>query len=320
MSDVRSVPAALQAHLNGSATTTCYLLRIAPKAPGFAVVGATSLDRDVVYDDGAGAVTYSAAIGMVPANFQSTSIMAVDNTEIQHLIPEYGMPITEADVARGAYDFAAYSIYLINYEDPGMGHVLIATGELGQMSIEAGIQFWSEATSLTKRLKQSIVQKDSLTCRATFGSQPIGTSGADITERFPCGKALTWAGPFGVSVVGLENSRSFTSAALTAPAGTYTPGMLEWLTGDNAGRQIEVETQEAGGVVGLGFETMFPIRVGDTFRIRRDCTKWKDGANGCKEHWGAEWVLHYRGEPHIPVSDGNSVNTPGVSVGTGSAG
>lgn len=313
---MRTISAELQAHLNGSATTTTLLLRIDPVTPGYPSIGATLLDRDVVYDDGDGEVTYKATIGMVPANIVSSASMEVGNTEIQHLLPETDLPISEADISAGVYDFASYTLMLVNYEDLSMGHVIMPSGhgQLGQMRQENGLSFWSELTALVKLLKQSIVEKDSLTCRAIFGSQPLG-SGAVIEQRFPCGKDVTalWL-PGAVTSVGLETNRAFTASALGAAADVYVPGMLKWITGANAGRTYEVESQTAGGLIGLTFETMFPIEAGDTFQIRPDCTKWKEGNNGCKFHFGTEWVLHYRGEPLIPVADADQINAPGASM------
>src|SRR5690606_6533513 len=292
-------------------------------SPEYPPVGVTALDRDVEYDDGEGdssSVLYHAAICMVPKEIRQSLSMAVDNTEFQHLLAEYPLALTEEDVVAGVYDFADFVLMLVNYEDLTMGHVELMRGQLGQMRVENGMAFWTEQTSLVKQLKQSIVEKDSLTCRATFGSQPIGTPGAEVTQRFPCGfdtSSLWVAGT--VTSVGLESSRTFTASALGLPANECVPGMLRWLTGRNAGRSYEVEAQDGDGVISLAFETMFPMEIGDTFEIRPDCTKWKDGHNGCKHFWGDDWVLHYRGEPYIPVSDADAINTPGATVGTGVA-
>jgi len=316
----RTVPAQLQAHLDTGRTTTTLLLKITPAMPGYPPVGVTALDRDVPYDDGEGdsEVIYHAAVGMVPAALQQSLSMSVDNTEFKHLISEYGLALEEADIAAGVYDYAEFRLMLVNYEDLTMGHVELMRGELGQMRIEQGMAFWTEQTSMVKRLKQSIVEKDSLTCRAIFGSQPIGSSNDGVQQRFPCGfdtSALWTAGV--VTSVGLESNRTFTAAALGLGEGECVPGMLRWTVGANAGRSCEVEAQSAAGVVSLAFETMFPIEEADEFEIRPDCTKWKDGANGCRHHFGDDWVLHYRGEPYIPVADADALNTPGATVGTG---
>ena len=313
---MRNIPAALQAHMNSGATTLTVLMRVDPVVPGFDPFGITLLDRDVVYDDGSDELVYLAAIGMVPSNTESVPEMGVDNAKVEHLIPEFDAPITDEDITAGALDFAWYTRYLINYEDPSMGHIVLDHGQLGEMRVLQGLTFTSEMTSLTKLLKQSIVEKDSITCRAIFGSQPIGTGGGVVEQRFPCGfdaESLYVAAT--VSATSVEGNRTFTAGALGAAQDANVPGMVRWLTGANAGRHYEVEAQSSGGVISLVFETMFPIQIGDTFEIRPDCTKWKEGPNGCKTFWGSDWVLHYRGEPYIPIADADAINMPGATVG-----
>lgn len=320
---MRNVPVAIQTALDSGVTTMTFLLKIEPQTEGFPDFGVTLLDKDVVYNDGDGAVTYLAPIGMVPANITASGDMEVGNTEIQHLLPEFNTPISEADISSGVYDFAWYSYYLVDYSNLTTGnHVVLAHGQLGQMRMEDGLSWWSELTDLTKQLMQSIVEKDSITCRAIFGSQPIGTSdssGTVVEQRFPCGKdgEALYVGPKTVTSPGAEFNITFTASGLGAAANTYVPGMVRWLTGDNAGRVCEVESQNGSGVISLTFETMFPIQTGDTFEIRPDCTKWKEGTNGCKFHFGStEWKLHYRGEPYIPVADADQLNMPGATVGS----
>lgn len=311
------VPALLQAHLDSGATTMTFLMRVDPQDDSFPSFGCTLLDRDVLFNDGESEINYRAPIGMIPSAMVSTSDMGVNNSELQHLIPEGDMDIDEEALNAGAYDFAWYTLYWVNYEDLSMGSVILDHGQLGQVRVENGITFWTELTSLSKLLKTPIVEKDSITCRAIFGSQPIGTGGGVVEQRFPCGKdaEALFTDSKTVTSVGDETNRTFGASGLGLADNACVPGMVVWLAGDNAGRSYEVEAQDAAGVVSLMFETMFPIQVGDTFKIRPDCTKWKDGPNGCKFHFpGVEWKLHYRGEPHIPIADGDAINTPGATV------
>lgn len=314
---MRNIPEALQAHLNTGVTTMALIMRIEPVMPGFEPVGCTTLDRDIVYDDGRGELTYKAVIGYTPSTLQSTSSMAVDNSEGQHLLPLVDMDISEKELASGAWDFANFWLRWVNYEDLSMGHVDITRGQLGQTRVEGGLSFWTEPTSLAKQLKVPVVKKSSRTCRAIFGSQYPGTSGADVTELQPCTKDFSalWV-PRTVTAVGLENTRTFTSAGMT---GAFFPGMVKWITGDNAGAQMDVETQTTTTTISLARECIYPIQIGDTFEIRPDCTKWKDGPLGCKEHHGENWVFWYRGEPQLKPQDSDSALTPGAAIGPGVA-
>lgn len=324
MSNARTISPALQAFFDSGATTATVLVKIVPQDPKFDSWGVTNSNKSVEYDDGDGMLVYSAPIGMVPANLVTSAAMDVGNSQFNHLIPEFSIPIDEELIRAGVYDYAEYTIYIVNYEDLTMGHWIppAGFGQTGQLSIDSrGLGFSMEMTDLTKQLKQNIVEKDSITCRAIFGSQPIGTGGGVVEQRFPCGKDTSGMWTTGtVTSVGLENTVTFTASGLGLAANSQVPGMVQWLTGDNANRYHEVESQSGGGTIGLWRETQFPIQIGDTFRIRPDCTKWIDGTNGCKFHFGEpEWKNHYRGEPFIPISDGDAISTPGATVGTGDA-
>lgn len=312
----RVIPIALQQHLDQDATTVCLCVRIEPVAPGYAPVGLTTLDRDLIAEldgdsNGSGLLTYHAAIGMDSSARVSSSDMAVDNAEGTSLVPEFDVPVSERDLVAGAYDYARWTSYLVNFEDATQ-FVELARGELGQVRVLQGMSFTFEMLGLTKRLKQTIVEVDSLGCRAIFGSQALG-SGAEVTQLFPCGRDISGLWVNGaVTSVGTESTIDFGISRGEAD-GFFKPGMLRWVTGANAGRTYEIEEHKASAV-SLSFPTMFSVAVGDTFEIRPDCTKNKDGANGCKHWWGSEWVLHFRGEPYIPVGDTGQINAPGASV------
>ncbi len=66
----------------------------------------------------------------------------------------------------------------------------------------------------------------------------------------------------------------------------------------------------AGAVVTLSEPAIYPIQVGDTFRIRPDCAKryqedcinvWANGPN-------------FKGEPLIPTGDATAIQAPGAQL------
>lgn len=321
----RAIPIQLRESLQSDATTTTLLLRIDPVDPRFPSYGVAKLDRDVVYNDGDGELTYLAAIGMVPASVAYSSSLAVDNSEFSHLIPEFDVPVNEADIRAGAYDFAGFRLMLVNYEDLTQGHVTLLEGTIGQVKInDDGLSFATEFRSLTAQLKQSLCEKDSLGCRAIFGSQPVGSSTPGPQVQFGwCGyPAEDLLIPATVLAVGLESTLSFQVDVTTSmETDQYAPGMVFFQTGLNAGRSFEIESNTDDGWITLQFETGFPIQVGDTLEYREDCSKMaRDDAKGCRHWFETEWVLHFRGEPDIPVADEGALQTPGAMVGPGGGG
>lgn len=322
----RFIPTGLDAHLRQDATTTCYLLRVDPSDTNKPSYGVTSLDRPLTYNDGLGVLEFSAAIGTQPTTLQGDSNLSVDNAEAVSLLPEFDVPISEEDIRAGVYDFARFYLYLVNYKDLSQGHILLRAGKLGRITIDDdGLSYVNELRGLSAELKQSTCEKDSLTCRATFGSQGEGdSSGADVIERFPCGvdaTALLVAGT--VTAVGLENTLTFTIGGFSMAEDELNPGLTFWQTGLNAGRSNEIESNTSGGMITLQHETSWPIQIGDTLLYRVDCNKQaRDTEKGCASaiRWGALWPLHFRGEPDIPIGDAGAMETPGASSAPGSGG
>lgn len=76
----RTIPAGLANHLQQPSTTIAYLLKVTPLY-GADPFGITSLDQDIVYDDGNGALTYRASVGYTPSDFVSDNALTVDNGE-----------------------------------------------------------------------------------------------------------------------------------------------------------------------------------------------------------------------------------------------
>lgn len=320
----RHIPIALASHFSGRETTNCKLMRIDPVPPGFPSYGVTNLNRDVTYDDGSGPLLYSAAVGYQPSTIMSSADLAVDNAEAEGLVPEFDVPISEEDIRAGVYDFARFTVYLVNYDNLAAGHVTLHAGTLGRISIDdSGLSTVTEQRGKSAALKQSVCTKDSLTGRCLFGSQPIGstTPGPQVARDW-CGfDATTLLVSGTVASVGLENRLTFTVGGFAMAADALRFGIVKFTSGLNAGRTYEVEGNTAGGEITLLHEAMFPIDDGDECEYREGCNLIaRDADHGCKRWWGADWVLHFRGEPDIPIGDAGAMETPGASAGTGSGG
>lgn len=323
----RAIPIQLQEALDSGASTLTMLLKVTPVRPGFSAYGVTLTNRDIRYDDGDGLIFYSAAIGMVPSNLLATPNLSVDNADFQHLVPEFDVPISEADIRAGVYDYAEFTLMLVDYENLAAGHVVVHHGNLGQLRVKDGLSYWNELFGLSKQLKQSVCARYSRTCPATFGSQAPGTPDATVTEEKYCGfDAESLWEPFEVTSVGDEATVEFTDSALPFDsdgpvADIYHRGMVRWDTGLNAGREYEVEGNTIGGTVSTMFAMDYPAQPGDTGFIRRGCNKIaRDDARGCKNWFGTQWTIHFRGQPDIPLGDALANVAPGGNAGPGDFG
>lgn len=323
---MKTIPIALRNHKAQNSTTLTELCKVGPLPDG-TFRGFSALDRDVEYNDGDGLLTYIARTGLQMSAIVATADLGVDNAEAQNLYPLASYPLegfTQTEIDAGVLDKTPFVVYLVNYEDLSMGHEVRGSGTIGEQKVKNGQVTVLELRSLSQQFKQTIGELDSLTCRAKFGSQSVQNSNGDaVIERFPCGYDLDaeWVNAT-VTSVGAETDREFVAASLNQTNDYFAPGVVQWLTGDNAGQVREVEVFGYSSV-DLQFPTSNPISIGDTFRIRRDCTKRHTGHNSCQTFFASNWVLHFRGEPHIPVADTGNINSPGAgisSTGTGGTG
>lgn len=291
----RTVPTALQTHLDGAVTTTCRLLRI--QLRDGRVFGVTSLDADVTYNDGRGSITYSANQGVDPSALSSDSDLSVSNAEAQSLLVTTGSGITEAMIEAGELRDAEWTLYLVNYRNLANGHAILGAGDVGEVTKRWGLVWMPELLSYSVRLRQPIGTHWSRTCRAIFGSAAEGQTG--------CGVAADTLWVSGtVSGVGAETDRVFTGSVV---AGAFVPGRVEWVSGQNVGR-IGIIDSFTAGTATLANAMPYPIVNGNTYRIRPDCARtWA----ACTAYGNQ---LNFKGEPLIPSGDAASVSTPGAQT------
>lgn len=294
---MKTIPSALQTHKDLETTTLCRLLLIILK-DGTTKIGFTNLDIDVAYNNGNGSVTYRAANGFTPSRISSQSGTSVDNADLVGILADLStLGVTEQQVRAGVLDYAEAWCYEINYNDLTSGrHEIIERGKLGQVTMD-GEQFVAEFRSLMQILKQGITKVTSLTCRAKYGS----------TE---CGATKVWNTYTVTAVDATEPDRIYTASAMVEAADHYVPGVAEWLTGSNTGKQVDVSAFASGRVT-LIEPVYFPIVIGDTFRIRIDCPKTVDG---CKDSRRNRYPNSFRGEPFIPIGREGEILTPGAGL------
>lgn len=302
---LRYVHPELQASLDGRRTSLCRVLRIKPRnGPAF---GIASLNRMVAYNDGNGVVEYCARYGFDPSAIEATANTSIDNAEVSALL---GVPdsydawgITEEMIETGYLDGASFIQYLIDYENAGTGkHAELHSGKLGQIRLpRTGVCIVECRDRMQQLAQRSMCVRDSITCRNIFGQNKNGVG------CFADAEAL-WV-PFTVTNI-VEADLEFASTDLTAADDTYFPGKVEWLTGDNVGRAQEVHSFLSVGGVGvvtLAHTTRSFIQLGDTGRIRPDCTKIRDGDRGCK-FYGQ--IKNYDGELDTPEAESRMTQSP----------
>lgn len=310
---MRTIPIALQAHKAQATTSLCYLIRIGPLRDG-TMFGMTSLDRDVTYDDGDGELVYYAKTGHQHSNLASQNDLSVDNGEGETLlasqeeISTYPAPgVTQEMIDARMLDGVEFVIYQVNWKDLTQGHQIQASGPIGEVKTRVGGLVTLELRSWSQYLQQnSVVQLDSLTCRARFGSQ-YGDPGID--GIFPCtyNAEAEWIEDVEVTAVGSETVREFTAASLGQATDYFKPGLWHWTEGANRGTFQEIESFTAGGGIVLRFTTLRPIEAGDRGNIRRNCTNEWEGPNSCQTFNNRPF---FRGEPKMRLSNTIALTVP----------
>lgn len=272
---MRDIPEPLAAALAAGVTTLARCWRV-ERRDG-AVSGFTDHDEDLVF----GGVTYRAATGMTASAAEATLGLSVDGLDVVGALDDAGL--TDADLARGAYDGAAVELHLVDWRAPET-RILLFAGALGEVARESR-GFSAELRGLTHALGQPLGRIYQRGCDARLG---------DARCRVDLGRPEHRA----AGVVGsVEGVRGFTADALGGRGAIFERGRLVWTSGANAGGVAEARRQSSVKVE-LAEPPPMPIALGDAFTITAGCDK---SYETCRERFAN--ALNFRGFPQMPGND-----------------
>ncbi len=300
---MRNASPALLAHLQQPVTTTCRLLRF--DLTDGRSFGITTLDIDLTYDG----LTYVAANGFDPSTIATDTGLSVYNGEARALIAAVN-GITAQDAISGALDNAQWTLYLVNWRDLSMGHMILDAGDIGEVRTVDGQVYIPELLSFAVRLRQAIGHVWSRRCRAVFGSPAQGQTGCGVDA------SAMWVSGTVTGVDPDDVLRLFSATGIAGLSPEPMPGRVRWTSGPNASlREWQVEGYgDASGTVALFEALAFPVEIGHQFEIRRDCNK---SPSDCITYGN---LINYKGEPYIPVGDGLETMTPSAQTFGGVSG
>jgi uncharacterized phage protein (TIGR02218 family) len=260
----RTIPAALQTHLQGSVLTTAVMVKVI-RADG-TILGLTTSNVNLTF----AGILYEAMDSIAASQLRQSASTGVDNVEILGALQS--ARITDTDLLAGKYDGAALELFVVNYTDnPIINRVLLVTGSIGEVIFSEG-QYRADFRSLSQRLQQKIAELTSATCRvrALFNAQCFvgGTNfqGGFTAASFQHDNAV-------VASVQSQQVVTFVDAAGT---GQYDYGRVLWRTGNNTGLALEVKQSFLiSGQMQLIF--VFPwtgiVQVGDTALLEQGCDR-----------------------------------------------
>lgn len=284
---MRAIPEALADHLAQGATTLCRCWSLT-RRDGL-VLGFTDHDGPLVFDG----VTFAATTGLEAAETSAELGFAVGGGDVSGALAASGL--NEADLARGLYDDARVTVWLVNWADPAQ-RLRLDTGFIGEVR-RSDCAFTAEVRGLAKAFDEEQGRLYLRSCSADLGDAR-------------CGVALV---PAEAVVTTTDGRLSLTAAALAAFADGYlTGGRLVFTGGSAVGFATEVKRHAATGTdaaLELWQAPPAAIRPGDPFAVSPGCDK---SFATCRAKFGNG--INFRGFPHIP---GNDFIIGGVRPGDG---
>lgn len=277
---MKSLPPAVQAHLDEGATTLAWCWRIT-RADGM-TFGFTDHDRTLTFDG----TEFEPESGLTASEVRSGSDLSVDAQDAQGVLSSDR--ITETDILDGRWDNASVEVWRVNWSAPAQ-RVLLRRGAIGQIR-RGRLAFVAEVRSLAHVLGQTVGRTFQANCDAALG---------DVR----CGMNLE-ASAFKVTgaVIDVLRDRAFTASGLGSfAAGWFAFGLVEWTSGANVERRVEVLSHDL--VDGVAILTLLeapvrPIVTTDTFVVRAGCDKRIATCSGKFAN-----IANFRGFPHIPGQD-----------------
>jgi uncharacterized phage protein (TIGR02218 family) len=271
---MKSASTALAAHVAGETMTlaTCWKVT---RRDG-TVLGFTDHDQDITFSS----QLYQASTGYTRSAIHTIANLSVDNLDIESALNSD--TLDAADLRAGLWDGAEVEIFLVNWQNLGQGKVTLKRGTIGQVELKDTV-FRAELRGLTQALQQQIVELYTPDCRADLGDARCTIDLA----------AMTVTGTVTSSI----DRHGFTDTSRAEAAGFWNGGLVEWTSGANQGRKMEVKSF-SGGVFTLFLPMPGIIAAGDDYSLQPGCDK---SFATCKNRYNN--VLNFRGEPNVPGTD-----------------
>jgi uncharacterized phage protein (TIGR02218 family) len=277
---MKSLAPNLQAHLDSGTTTLAWCWRLT-RADGVSF-GFTDHDQALNFEDTA----FEPESGLTASEIRTGSDLSVDAQDAEGALTSER--ISEADILAGLWDAAEVEVWRVNWADPDQ-RVLMRRGAIGEIR-RGQTAFIAEIRSLAHILGQTVGRMFQGSCDAD-----LGDARCRIDLEDP---AFTGSG----AVLEHLRDRVFRAAGLGAfDLGWFAFGTVEWDSGENAGRRIEVlshEVMDGVAILTLLEAPVWPIATGDTFTARAGCDK---RIETCAAKFANS--ANFRGFPHIPGQD-----------------
>jgi uncharacterized phage protein (TIGR02218 family) len=260
--------------LDADLTTIAFCWRL-ERRDGVAL-GFTTHDRDLII----GHLRYRAAPGMLPSAVSLSDGFDPDSLDVSGALTSDA--ISEEDLKAGRWDGAAVTLFMVDWENPGSGHIPLARGVLGDIAAR-GNGFSAELRGPTALLERPVVEQTSPECRAQLGDKRCRV---DMAPRVRVTR-----------ITGVEDDDVVEVAEASVEPSAHAYGRLRWIGGRNSGLESALLSSDGARLTLREPPPYFP-EIGDLVEISEGCdksfatciAKFANGAN-------------FRGEPHLPGMD-----------------
>ncbi|MEX2520493.1 MAG: DUF2163 domain-containing protein [Paracoccaceae bacterium] len=274
---MRKVPVGLQAKLDSGVTTLCACWRIDPhNGPP---LGFTEHDKDIAFDG----VIFEASSGFSAGALERSLGLAIDNATASGALRSE--QITDADISRGRFDGAEFSLWLVDWLAPA-DRMLTFRGEIGEIT-RGTMAFEAEIRGMTEYLNRSVGRRFLQVCDAELGDRRCGLN-TDNAE-FKADGAVTTA----------IDLRSFRASGLAGfDPDWFRGGTLSWNDGANADEIVNVRTHNRihrEVLLELDRDMISAPQSGQEFSIVAGCDKRNQT---CRQKFSN--IINFRGFPYTP--------------------
>ncbi len=277
---MRAIPANLQSALDSGASTLARCWKVV-RSDGSAL-GFTDHDRAISFEG----LEFEPESGFTPSAIEAGTGLAADTHEVTGALSSDR--ITPADIARGLYDRAEVTLFLVDWTDPA-ARTVISRGLIGDIR-HGAVSFEAEVTGISDLLSQPVGRAYLHSCPCRLGD---GKCGMDLGAP-----GLGGAG----TVLSVTGAQRFEVDGFSAfSEGWFTGGVLTWTSGLNAGLEGHVKVHLGLGpkaLVELWLSPVFEISSSDAFTVTAGCDKTMEA---CGTKFGN--LVNYRGFPHMPGDD-----------------
>ena len=280
---MRTLGANLTTHLATTAHTRCKMLRLALKDGS--ILAVTDHDRELSFDIGDGAETYSPETGITPSDLSLSVGLGGDDMEITGPLVDTATEawhVTKTAILGGRFDDAVAHYFQVNWNALADGAIKLLKGRVVLAEIEGGrfkLTIHSEASKFSQEIGRIITPY----CDADFGDARCGYS---ITPLSATVTAATSLRQITVSFTGTYANDYFNKGTVT-----FTSGAL------NGTRPVEVSDWTSAGVITLWTELAELPEIGDTLQLRQGCDKTRAACMAYSN------ILNFRGFPDVPGTD-----------------